>query len=202
MPSASRSRTRRRPPRNPDTGGATPAVTAIGSAFDAVLAVLLAPTCAVCHRVLDAPTAGPVCHRCWAAIVPITPPVCDACGDPLPSWRTISLVESRCPRCRRQPATIRTRAIGAYAGPLGGIVHALKYDGRRSLAKPLAALMAHAGAELLSGADIVVPVPLHPSRLRARGFNQAAEIARHVGPPVVDGLRRVRRTPSQTDLPA
>jgi len=45
-------------------------------------------------------------------------------------------------------------------------------------------------------------VPLHRSRERRRGFNQAREIARHLGPPVIDALQRVRRTASQADLPA
>ena len=177
-------------------------VTRLAGGLDAMLAVLLAPICAVCERPLDQPTAGPVCGSCWAAVVPITPPICDACGDPLPSWRTISVAESRCPRCRRKPAAVRTRAIGGYDGALGRIVHALKYDGRRHVARSLAALLARAGADLLAGADLVIPVPLHRSRLSARGFNQAAEIARHIGLPVVQGLRRVRRTASQTDLPA
>jgi ComF family protein len=85
---------------------------------------------------------------------------------------------------------------------LRAIVHALKYDGRRSLARPLAALLAQHGADVLEGADVVVPVPLHRSRRRARGFNQAAEIARHLPVPAAHALRRVRATRSQTDLPA
>jgi ComF family protein len=58
------------------------------------------------------------------------------------------------------------------------------------------------GADLLEVADVAVPVPLHRSRQRSRGFNQAADLARHVGLPVMAALRRVRATPSQTDLPA
>lgn len=170
---------------------------------DGLIAVLLAPACAACNRPLDEPTQGPVCQPCWNAIVPITPPVCDTCGDPLPSWRVISLACRACPRCRRRGARItRARAIGEYAGPLRGIVHALKYDGRRSLAKELASRLAIHGADVLADADCVVPVPLHRSRQRARGFNQAAEIARHLPVPACHALTRVRATPSQTDLPA
>jgi ComF family protein len=55
---------------------------------------------------------------------------------------------------------------------------------------------------MLEGASICVPVPLHRARMHARGFNQAAELASHLGPPVAHALRRVRRTVSQTDLPA
>jgi len=58
------------------------------------------------------------------------------------------------------------------------------------------------GADLVGGADVAVPVPLHRSRQRSRGFNQAADLARHLGLPVRAALRRVRATPSQTDLPA
>jgi ComF family protein len=94
------------------------------------------------------------------------------------------------------------RAIGAYDGALRAIVHALKYDGRRSLAVPLAALMRARAAALVDAADVAVPVPLHPSRLRQRGFNQAADLARGLGVPVVSARKRVRATPTQTSLPA
>jgi ComF family protein len=170
---------------------------------DAVLSVLLAPACAACSEPLGEPTRGPVCRACWDAVVPITPPVCDACGDPIPSWRLISVECGRCPRCRRRSSPIaRARAIGPYDGALRAIVHALKYEGRRSLARPLAALLERRGCGVLDGAELVVPVPLHRSRARARGFNQAAEIARHLPLPMSLALRRVRATPSQTDLPA
>ncbi len=56
--------------------------------------------------------------------------------------------------------------------------------------------------DVLSRADIAVPVPLHRRRQRARGFNQAAELARHLELPALLALTRVRATPSQTDLPA
>jgi ComF family protein len=144
-----------------------------------------------------------VCAICWQSIRPLTPPLCDACGDPLPAWRAISTSCRRCARCRRAHHFVdRARAIGAYDGALRAIVHALKYDGRRSLARPLAALMCGRGADLLDGAVAVVPVPLHRSRRRQRGFNQAADLARHLGLPVVHALVRVRATPPQTGLPA
>ena len=168
-----------------------------------MVAILLAPICAACRRPLDQPTRGAVCPPCWASIVPITPPCCRTCGDPLPSWRVLSVAEALCPRCRRRaPLVSLARAIGPYEGTLRAIVHALKYDGRPTLARHLAARMREAGADVLSGADLVVAVPLHRSRERARGFNQARELARHLGLPVADALTRTRRTPSQADLPA
>lgn len=176
---------------------------ALRSAADGALAILLAPACAACHEPLEQPTRGPVCGRCWSAIVPITPPCCRTCGDPLPSWRIISIAESRCPRCRRKPPLVTlARAVGPYEGSLRAIVHALKYGARSTLARPLAARLRASGEDVLAGADMVVPVPLHRSRRRQRGFNQAAELARHLGVPMEEALRRTRPTPSQADLPA
>ena len=183
--------------------GASACSRKIRTITDSLISVLLAPACAACSLPLGEPTRGPVCRACWDAVIPITPPVCEACGDPIPSWRLISVDCGRCPRCRRRRSHVaRARAIGTYDGALRAIVHALKYDGRRSLARPLAALLERHGSEMLEGADLVVPVPLHRSRRRARGFNQAAEIARHLPLPMSAALRRVRATPSQTDLPA
>lgn len=173
------------------------------AALDAVLSVVLAPGCAACDQPLDQPTRGPVCHACWRSILPLTPPFCDRCGDPLPTWRAISVPLERCPRCRRTSRLVdRARAVGAYEGALRSIVHALKYEGRRSLARPLGALMRRHGLDVLDGAACAIPVPLHASRRRERGFNQAADLARNLGVPVVAGLRRVRATPTQTGLPA
>jgi ComF family protein len=170
------------------------------AAADPLLAVLLAPACAACGSPLDRPTGPPVCTACWTAILPLAPPCCQRCGDPLPG---VSAVAGHCPRCRSRRCPIdAARAVGDYDGVLRLLVHALKYDRRRSLARPIASLMRERGADLLATADAVVPVPLHGWRRLTRGFNQAADLARHLGPPVVPALRRVRHTRSQTDLAA
>jgi ComF family protein len=173
------------------------------AALNALMSVVLAPSCAVCEQSLLRPIDGPVCAPCWHSILPLTPPLCDRCGDPLATWRTVSVPLARCPRCRRAPRFVdRARAIGAYDGALRSVIHALKYEGRRSLARPLGALMRQRGADMLEAAACAIPVPLHPSRHRRRGFNQASDLARQVGIPVVPALRRVRATPTQTSLPA
>ena len=97
---------------------------------------------------------------------------------------------------------VSTRAVGSYDGALRAIVHAFKYDGRRSLAARLGELMKVRGADVLAGAETVVPVPLHPSRRRERGFDQAADLARHLGLPVAHALGRIRPTAVQASLPA
>ena len=177
----------------------------ISTVANALFAAALGPACAVCNALLDQPTQGCVCERCWRAVVPITPPICDRCGDPL-ARQAQSLIpnpQSLCmPCCERDSAISRARAIGEYEGTLREIVHALKYSGRISLAKPLAAQMRQRGRELLEEADCVVPVPLHWRREYQRGFNQAREIARHLGPPVVDALVRCRATRAQVELAA
>ncbi len=70
----------------------------------------------------------------------------------------------------------------------------------RSLARPLAAMIRERGAELLHGADVIVPVPLHPWRRLRRGFNQADDLARHLGVPVCRALWRMRATAPQALL--
>jgi ComF family protein len=170
---------------------------------DGLIAVVLAPHCLSCQLSLDEPTRGPVCAPCWASIPTFTPPLCTRCGDSLASWRTISVDASRCARCRRTDSAIAlSRAIGPYAGSLREILHALKYGGCRSLAGPIAARMRISGADVLADADVAVAVPLHRKRRRMRGFNQADDIAAHLGLRVARVLRRTRATPSQTDLPA
>jgi ComF family protein len=176
---------------------------ALRALADGLLAVALSPVCAACEQPLERPTAGPVCGACWHSILPITPPLCDQCGGPLPAWRPLAVPFDACVRCRRlKPVVTRARAIGAYDGALRSIIHALKYDGRRSLAVRLGAMMRGRGSDVLSGAHFVVPVPLHSSRRRSRGFNQAADLARELRVPVAAALRRTRATATQTGLPA
>lgn len=170
---------------------------------DAALAMLVAPLCVACREPLASPTRGAVCERCWASIVTFTPPCCATCGDALPAFGPVSDPSEKCARCRlAPPLPSAAAALGPYAGALQALVQALKYDSRTSLARPLAERMRAAAARILDGADAVVPVPLHRSRERRRGFNQARELARHLGLPTLDALIRSRATPSQADLPA
>jgi ComF family protein len=152
-------------------------VPSLQAVANAILSALIAPPCAACGRVLDAPLRGAACERCWEAIAR------------LDTAFTLSHIS-------------HARAIGAYEGSLRDIVHARKYDGRRSLAPRLARLLAECGADVLADADAVVPVPLHRQRLRERGFNQAADLAHGLNRPVWPVVARVRRTRPQVDLAA
>jgi ComF family protein len=111
--------------------------------------------------------------------------------------------ESTCPRCcEHPPAFVRAVAAGRYEGALRDLVHALKYDGRRSLSRGLGGMMRARGAAVIDACEVAVPVPLHPSKRRARGFNQADDLARVLGLPLAGALRRVRKTAAQADLAA
>jgi ComF family protein len=153
--------------------------------------------------VLDRPLDGPVCEACWSAVRLCRGPFCRTCGDPLASWRVISVALEQCPRCRRRQPLLQTaRAAGEYEGTLRDILHALKYDGRTGIAGRLGHLLRTAGLDVLREAHSVVPVPLHPWRRLRRGFNQADALARQLGPSVVHALWRRRPTVPQTGLTA
>ena len=173
---------------------------------DGFLSVVWAPPCAACDALLEQPTRGAVCADCWQRVELIPPPLCTACGLPLPASPAGVHAGGDCAACRDRPSgavpLARQRAAGWYRGALRSIIRAFKYQGRRSLAEPLAALMRDAGGPLLVAADLVVPVPLHPRRRWARGFNQARDLALRLGPPVADVLRRTRYTRPQTALAA
>src|SRR4029077_7613280 len=107
-------------------------------------------------KCLPSPPRGPWGAAYGPSLLPPTPPLCDHCGDPLATWREEPF-DLRCTRCRRRPPIVdRARAVGTYEGALREIVHALKYDGRRSLAEPLARLMRQRGAAILEGGSAVV----------------------------------------------
>ncbi|MDO8676966.1 MAG: ComF family protein [Acidobacteriota bacterium] len=153
-----------------------------------LLSSLFEPPCAACKTVLSHPLDGAVCETCWAAASAMAT-----------AARLTSGAYNE--RFGDERAVDWAAAIGEYEGSLREIIHALKYEGRRSIAPPLGALMRSAGADLLRGADVVVPVPLHPRRERSRGFNQADDLARALGVPVRPLLRRNRYTTSQIELP-
>jgi ComF family protein len=171
--------------------------------IDHALSALVAPACVSCRDTIPRPLSGAVCDACWARLARFTPPVCDGCGIALPSWRQVSLDLGRCARCRRRGSAIsRYAAVGPHSGVLRDVVHALKYDARRSTAAPLAELMRAAGRAVLDGAHLVVPVPLHRQRAWRRGFNQAALLGDKLGLPAAALLARTRHTPPQVSLPA
>ena len=146
---------------------------------DRLLSTLFEPPCAGCRQRLAHPLNGAVCEDCLLGL----------------------RLAQRLIEHHHDQAVTWSCAVDRYEGRMKEIIHALKYERRRSIAPRLGAVMREHGAALLRDADIVVPVPLHRRREYERGFNQAADLAAHLGPPAVRLLRRTRHTRSQIELP-
>jgi ComF family protein len=169
----------------------------------------------------------------WDLLDALLPGACAGCGERVTAARVLCAVcEARidpirsdaCPRCQlhradagpcREPGSLEAAVAAVWLyEPVSDWIRAFKYPprGLRGLAPgPLAAIaeLAARSAQRAPGPapDLVVPVPLHPRRLRARGFNPALAVARAAarcaGAPVAAAaLERVRDTPSQTGLDA
>jgi ComF family protein len=141
--------------------------------------LLMPRTCAGCGVVLVDVDKEPLCASCQAALVP-------------------------CPASGIGSEEVPARSLFLHQGPARELVHALKYRGRRDVARFFAAVAgARFGAELRGA--IFVPIPLHPRRERKRGYNQsflfASALAAEIpGSGVVSALIRRRATRTQTDL--
>jgi ComF family protein len=136
-----------------------------------------------------------LCEACRAELPRLGGPLCPRCALPAPAGAV-------CGRCLVEPpAYDATVAALAYEFPADALVHALKFRGELALAPLLAALL----AAQVSGAsaDRVIPVPLSAPRLKRRGYNQAAEIARHIarGKLELDLCVRPRDAAPQMELP-
>lgn len=161
-----------------------------------MLDLVFPPHCVGCRR----PGAW-FCEDCLRQVQPLAPPTCRLCGDPLLPGEYGDL----CRACRRAPLSIDgIRSVSLHQGALRHAVHGLKYRRQRDLAVPLGRLLRDYLATHPLPGDALVPVPLHPSRLRERGFNQSVLLARAAAtanlPVVEDCLQRVRSTQAQMTL--
>ena len=130
--------------------------------------------CALCnqyHRDYHA-----ICHACSTLLVPIGP-ACYHCALPLPDsdfWL--------CGHCsKKKPAHDQVIAAYHFEEPLRSLLHEFKYHEGLYLCSFLATLIANAIPSAAYKTQCLIPVPLHPTRLRQRGFNQAAELAKYLG---------------------
>ncbi len=169
------------------------------------LDLLYPPRCEACGRL----RRDPICPDCLAAIDRVQPPVCEVCGAP---FDPRAQAPPRCEQCRRgrRPFSI-ARTAAYYQGALAQAIRRFKYHPQMVLANPLASLLVEAlsagpAADLDPATlDVICPVPLHPSRLRERGFNQSELLAEGLsaatGKPLRALLERTRPTAPQVDLP-
>lgn len=197
----------------------------IEAALAALRAAVFPARCLQCRRLLPvaasgvgAPEATPAdedllrphfCLDCRAAVTPLEPPLCPRCGI---MFKGRDGVDHLCGRCAEQaPPFHMARAVFVYDRSLVNVIHCFKYKGKTRLARPLGLFLWRTFCRHWEGqtVDLVLPVPLHPRRLRRRGFNQSElllrEWQRHshpsAGPPVAFGvLERAKTAVPQAGL--
>ena len=168
------------------------------NSYLAALADLFYPRyCVGCER----RASDVLCRGCFVALPAMGRPLCARCGMPT-AFETFA-----CEDCKNVDFGFEgARAALRYEGVGKEIVHSLKYGGYSAVVERLTAPLMAAAVVDLGRFDAVVPVPLHRSRKRRRGFNQAEllgrGVARRLGVPVSDTLEAVRRTRDQVELSA
>jgi ComF family protein len=172
-----------------------------------LLNLIFPPLCHQCKTFI--PNAGAVhlCSGCLAEAKPVVSPFCSCCGEP---FLTMGGSDHRCGPCQTKPPQfVAARAACIFAGPVRELIHRFKYQHRSQLRRPLALLTAERLADFAAGfqADLLLPIPLHPKRLRERGFNQAVLLGELLSrqwrvPLCRTNLARIRWTEPQVTLTA
>jgi ComF family protein len=170
------------------------------------LRFVLPVECIACGYSLSADPVPFFCTACWQHIHPLRQPACARCDQPFVSPEATTYTPDHlCQDCQqRLPAFQRAWTLFPYLPPLREAICSFKYRGKHTLARPLARLMISALPREID-VDMIVPVPLHPTRLRAREFNQslllADQLGRHLTRPVsATHLVRTAITDPQTTL--
>jgi len=176
---------------------------ACSALIKSLAALCFPPRCLSCNTSLPGNTELLFCTACLAAIDFIRAPLCPICGRPFPDAVGSS---HPCGNCLTNPPHFNTaRAVAHYCGPLADAIHGFKYSGRTFGLATFALLARQLAPPPAMVADCILPVPLHPQRLRQRGFNQALLLARALFPDqqrLIDAelLVRSRWTEPQTTL--
>ena len=180
-------------------------------ALKSLIDLIYPPRCLICQAFLqDQNTVQggqdiPFCQTCFKEFTPIKSPICSLCGRPFSDGTEQDRICEEC--LRKRPSYDIARAPYLYDGALMTAIHELKYAQRSHLAGPLGSLLALFAQTCIGElrGSLVMPVPLHPKRLRARGFNQSLLLARCVASKTgaeLDflSLRRTKFTKPQTEL--
>ena len=187
-----------------------PAVSAAALVAQGVFTALFPSDCRLCGVPLTNISRLQVCQGCLLAIPPISGATCELCGEGL-SRQFVEFQSQLCVVCQEsRPAFVRAAAYGAYDGELRELIHLLKYEQVAPAADVLGRLLGEAIQKLGMSSDsvLVIPVPLHRSKRRERGFNQSELIARAAlrgnafprAQLVTNVLERTRHTSSQIGL--
>ncbi len=173
--------------------------------------IIYPPRCHICERFLWSNRSKKdqeellICRSCFESFSEITSPLCPVCSRPFPP---VAEEDHICEDClRKRPLYDAIGAPYLYDGVFMEAIHRFKYAGKTHLADSLGPLLVSFARGWLNKTDecLMIPVPLHPKRLRERGFNQSLLLARHVASSLgteLDflSLRRIRYTQPQTGL--
>lgn len=167
------------------------------------LDLLFPPRCLLCEQSLGIEEVAPLCRECRGNIAYLRPPFCRCCGEKVAGGADRHHLCGRC--LTHPPPFLRARACIRYAQPVSELLHRLKYGGDTAVLPGLEHIIRHAGSLEMPQPDLIVPVPLHPQRLKERGLNQSVVLARLFFPDSLRNLRpdvliRQRNTPAQTSL--
>ncbi|MBC7908657.1 MAG: ComF family protein [Rhodospirillaceae bacterium] len=155
-------------------------MTALARLMRVMVDAVLPPICLSCGALASEP--GALCPTCWEKVGFLSPPQCDSCGHPFEFEPSEIGADALCGHCMRDPPPWRrARAVFRYDDHSKPLVLRFKHSDRLEGAPAFARWIARAGADLLSGADRIVPVPLHRFRLLSRRYNQAALLALALG---------------------
>lgn len=183
-----------------------PACRAVSAVVRQAVRFLLPERCTACEVPLSADPVPFFCDACWSRIAPLRGPSCARCHAPFVSPLATAFSPGHlCHRCRRRrPAYEEAWTLYPYVSPLQEAIRLFKYRGKVSLRGPLSRLMLQALPPHVD-TDVILPVPLHPARLREREFNQSLLLAdalgRRLGKPVLSSsLVRLAHTQAQTAL--
>jgi len=145
-----------------------------------------------------------ICPSCQSSLSIVAPPICPLCGRPQPSGIVCpSCIKWRAPSASSGQAQIDgIRSPYRFDGVMRQAIHQLKYRNLRTLAAPLAKLLHNYLDNNTVPGEVLVAVPLHPKRLKERGYNQSALLATELGkltglPVIEDFLVRQQPTPPQ-----
>lgn len=170
----------------------------------AAIDLLFPPVCAVCGRRLRVSRPGSLCPDCLGRVRFLEEPLCPVCGMEQTGGEAGR--GHLCGTClSRPPSYDLARSLVVYEQSVRQLVHTLKYGGHTFVTAALGELIARGDLALFADCEAIVPVPLHLARLRLRGLNQAAVLARlffPASPDLIrpDGLIRIRNTVAQTEL--
>ncbi len=154
----------------------------IRDAARSFLNLLLPPRCPLCGVGKISASGAPLCAACMSSLRKVSGPRCPTCGRLLPDPRLLEMdPHFRCGACRIDPPILdAVQSLFLFQGSLREAVHLFKYSGYWKLGRGLIRSRLQELLPTLPEVEGVLPVPLHLSRLRRRGFNQATVLAREV----------------------